>query len=1030
MGETMRNSHCTFIVAALLLFPAIAFAQAGIAGVVRDSSGAVLPGVTVEAASPALIEKVRTAVTDGSGQYRIIDLRPGTYTVTFTLTGFRNVRREGIQLTGNFTANVSVELALGALEETVTVTGESPLVDIQSAQQQNVLDRQVIDAIPSGRTHFSLATLTPALNTNNPADTGGSNSINLTFLTSHGSRVTDQRITVDGLSTNSAEGGGQYSAYTPNISASQEMAINYAGGTAEMETGGVQVNVIPREGGNRFSGTVFAGGTWSALQGNNFTEDLRARGLPTGNSIAKLWDYNPGAGGPILRDRVWFFSAWRYNGEETYSGGFTNANAGNPNRWDYVLSDEKARFWREQHSLNLRLTWQITPKHKVSGFYDDQWRCACPSQLTAVDAPESATYWHYPWADLQSFTWSSPQTNRLLFEAGVQRHPEQWHSANTGALPSMSALAGGITPGPPGQILQLPQHIQVVEQATGANYRGRENLVTNDMVTWRARAAMSYVTGTHAIKVGYMQHYASRDWLYWAPGGADAAGDNLRYRFNNGVPNQLTQFLRPELNRGVIGRELGIYAQDQITIGRLSTHVGVRYDHLDTHFPETRLGPTRFAPTRDILVPRKDQLAWRDLSPRLSASYDLFGNGRTAVKGILNKYVNAAGLQGFFGDGSNPVNLFANQTSRAWNDVNGNFVPDCDLVSAAANGECGAMLNASFGQPLQTARVDPRVLRGWGTRPFNWELGAGVQHQLTAKVAVDASFFRRWYGNFIAKDNLATTIADYDRFSVTAPADPRLPGGGGYVIPDLYDLKPAKVGQVDNYFTFASEYGEQYENWQGIDVGITTRFGAGMVLQGGVSSGRTVTDNCAVLAVSPEIESRTEPPSALGDVLTTPTEGPYCHKNSGYLTSVKGLGSYVVPRVDIQVSATFQSYLAPAAAGSQITNPIFSMVAANYVATNAVIAPSLGRNLSGGAANATVNLIAPGAVHGDRLQQLDVSVAKILRFGTTRVTAKFDLFNVLNNNAVLTENASYARFRSPTSILQARFARLGLQFDF
>jgi hypothetical protein len=1016
--------------AATLMVPAAVYAQATITGVVRDGSGAVLPGVTVEAASPALIEKIRTAITDGSGQYRIVDLRPGGYAVTFSLPGFRTVRREGIELSGSFVASINAALDVGGLEETVTVTGESPLVDVQSAQQQNVLDKEIIEAVPSGRTHFSLATLTPALNTNNPADTGGSNSINLTFLTSHGSRVTDQRVTVDGLSTNSAEGGGQYSAYTPNISSSQEMAINYAGGTAEMETGGVQVNVIPREGGNRFTGTMFAGGTWSGLQGNNFTDDLRQRGLSTSNAIVKLWDYNPGGGGPILRDKVWFYSAWRYNGEETYSGGFTNANAGLPNRWDYAPSGDKARFWREQHSLNLRVTWQVNPKHKVSFFHDDQWRCACPSQLSAVDAPESATYWHYPWADLTSFSWSSPQTNRLLFEAGVQRHPEQWHSANTGALPFMSELAGDITNGPPGQISQLPQHIMVNDQATGGNYHGRSALTTNDMVTWRSRAAVSYVTGTHAVKVGVMQHYASRDWLWWAPGGADPAGDNLEFRFNNGVPNQLTQYLRPELNRGVIGLELGIYAQDQITIGRLSTNVGVRYDHLDTHFPGTHLGPTRFAPTRDIQVEKKNQLAWRDLNPRVSATYDLFGNGRTAIKGVVNRYVNAAGLQGFFGDGSNPVNLFGNVTNRAWTDGNRNFIPDCDLLSPAANGECGAMANANFGRPLPSARVDPAILTGWGSRPFNWEFGLGVQHQLTSRIALDVTFFRRSYGNFIAKDNLATTIDDYDRFSITAPADSRLPGGGGYVINNLYDLKPGKVGQVDNFYTFASTYGDQSENWQGIDVGLNTRLGTGVILQGGLSSGRTVTDNCELLAKSPEIQSSTEPPGALALLPNTAVDVPYCHKNSGFLTTIKGLGSYTIPRVDVQFSATLQSYLSPAAAGSQITNPIFSMVAANYVATNAVIAPSLGRNLSGGAANATVNLVAPGSIHGDRLQQVDVSIAKILRVGRTRTTAKVDVFNVLNNNAVLTENASYARFRSPTSILQARFAKLGFQIDF
>jgi hypothetical protein len=1011
MAPTSSRAACLAL-AILLMVPAAALAQASITGVVRDSSGAVLPGVTVEAASPALIEKVRAAVTDDGGQYRIIDLRPGTYSVTFTLTGFRGVRREGIELTGSFTATVNADLAVGSLEETITVTGESPLVDVQSARRQEVIDREIIDAVPSTRTAFGLATLIPSLNTNNGADTGGTNSIALVFLTTHGSRVTDQRVTLDGLSTNSAEGGGQYSAYMPNISSTQEMSVDFAGGTAELETGGVRVNVIPKEGGNVFSGTMFAGGTTSALQGSNFSDELRRRGLPAPNSIHRLWDYNPGFGGPIKRDRLWFYVAARYNGENTYSGGFQNANAGQQDRWDYVASSRPSEIWHEQHSTNVRLTWQINPKNKVSAFYDSQWRCSCPNTLSVVEAPESSTYWHYPWAHVQSITWSSPHTNRLLFEAGVLRHPEQWHSAYPG------------TPHPEGQVLQLPEFIQITDQFNGINYRGRQSLTTNDMVTWRSRAAMSYVTGSHSIKVGVMQQHATRDWLNWTP------AENLAYRFNNGVPNQLTQYLRPELIRAAIGLELALYAQDQWTMGRLTTSVGARFDHLDTNYPEARLGPTRFAPTRDILLPKQDQLNWNDISPRLSAAYDLFGNGKTAVRTNLNKYPNAVGLQGFFGDGSNPVNLYGNTTARSWADANRNFVADCDLLNPAANGECGPMANQNFGKPLRTAAIDPQILRGWGNRPYNWEFGTGVSHQVTPQVAVNLGYFRRWYGNFIAKDNLATTIDDYDRFSITAPADSRLPGGGSYVINNLYDLKPAKVGQVNNYYTFASKYGKQFENWQGIDFGINTRLANGVLLQGGFSSGRTVTDNCAVVAKSPEIQSSTEPPSATLELTTTPTGVPYCHQNSGYLSNVKGFGSYTIPKVDVQVSLSYQGYLAPAAAGSQITNPIFSMAAANYVATNAVIAPSLGRNLTGGAANATVNLIAPGSIHGDRVHQLDMSIGKIVRAGRTKTTAKLDLFNVFNSNAVLTENSNYGQFRGPTSILQARFAKIGVQFDF
>ncbi|MEQ1574085.1 MAG: TonB-dependent receptor [Vicinamibacterales bacterium] len=999
------------IVAGLLVVPAAAYAQASITGVVRDTSGAVLPGVTVEAASPALIEKVRSVVSDGNGQYRVIDLRPGAYTVTFTLPGFRTFRREGIELTGTFIATVNADMAVGSLEETITVTSASPIVDVQSARQQEVIGRDVIEAVPTTRTAFGLATLIPALTSNNGSDSGGTNSISLVFLTTHGSRVTDQRVTMDGLSTNSAEGGGQYSAYMPNMGSTQEMAVDYAGGTAEMETGGVRINVIPRDGGNVFRGMMFVGGTTSSLQTTNLTDELKTRGLPTGTGIRKLWDYNPGFGGPILKDKLWFYASARYNGENTYSGGFDNANANNPARWDYVAAGRPSEIWHEQHSLNGRVTWQINAKNKLSFFHDDQWRCSCPNTLSVIEAPESSTYWHYPWADLTSITWSSPQTNRLLIEAGVQRHPEQWHSAYSD------------TPNPDGQVLQLPGFIQVTDQSNGRNYRGRTSLTTNDMLTWRSRASVSYVTGSHSFKVGFGQHHATRDWLFWEP------KDNVGYTFNRGVPTSLTQYLRPELIRATIPLEIGIFVQDQWTIGKLTANMGVRYDHLETDYPEATLGPTTFAPNRNILLPKQDQLNWNDIVPRLSAAYDVFGDGKTAIKTTLNKYVLAIGLQGFFGDGSNPVNLYGNQTSRSWTD-NGDFVPNCDLLSPLANGECGAMANQNFGKPLRTAAIDPEILRGWGSRPYNWEFGASVQQQVTQQVSVDVGFFRRWYGNFTAKDNRATTIADYDKFTITAPVDSRLPNGGGYTVGPLYDLKPEKVGVTDNYYTFAKNYGDQTEVWNGVDIGINTRLPRGVILQGGVSTGRTVTDNCDIVAVSPEIESGISPASATLELSQRPAGVPYCNQNSGFLTNLKGFGSYTIPKLDVQISATIQSYDAAAAAGSQITNPIFSMVAANYVATNAVVSPSLGRNLSGGASNMTVNLIAPGSIHGDRVQQLDMSFGKILRFGRTRSNLKLEVFNLLNSSAVLTENAAYGSFRGPLSILQARFAKVGVQFDF
>ncbi|MEQ1912925.1 MAG: carboxypeptidase-like regulatory domain-containing protein, partial [Vicinamibacterales bacterium] len=278
-------------------------------------------------------------ISSGNGQYQIIDLRPGVYSMTFTLPGFSTVKRDGIELAGSFTATVNAELRVGSLEETITVTGDSPIVDVQSVGQQQVLGKDVIDNIPSSRTHFSLAAMIPAMNTSNSSDIGGTNSISLVFLTAHGGRSADQRVMIDGLSTHNAEGAGQYSGYLPNTGSTQEIAIDYAGGGAEM-------------------------------QGSNYDQDLKNRGLTTPNEIRKLWDVNPGGGGPVVRDKVWWYGAYRWNGEDNYAGGFFNKNAGIKDIWTYEPDPTKRTAnWHEQKSLNARVTWQRPPV-SLYGFLD------------------------------------------------------------------------------------------------------------------------------------------------------------------------------------------------------------------------------------------------------------------------------------------------------------------------------------------------------------------------------------------------------------------------------------------------------------------------------------------------------------------------------------------------------------------------------------------------------------------------------------------------------------------------------------
>jgi hypothetical protein len=290
----MRNAMKLVLVAAVTLFlPSASFAQASITGVVKDSSGAVLPGVTVEAASPALIEKIRTAVTDGTGQYLIADLRPGTYTVTFTLTGFSAIRREGIVLTGSFTALVNTDLRVGNVAETVTVTGEAPIVDVTSTKRESVLSAEVLAAAPTARSYNAIAVLVPGITgLQQDVSTGPCNSC---VFTAHGGRRTEGMIQVDGMYMNVPQAGSSNALV--DVGNSEEITFSVSGGLGEAMTGGPVLNAVPRSGGNTVKGSFFATGTSSGMVGSNFTQELRAAGLKAPNPLLKSFEVNPAIGG-------------------------------------------------------------------------------------------------------------------------------------------------------------------------------------------------------------------------------------------------------------------------------------------------------------------------------------------------------------------------------------------------------------------------------------------------------------------------------------------------------------------------------------------------------------------------------------------------------------------------------------------------------------------------------------------------------------------------------------------------------------
>ena len=1004
----MRSTRLVaFVLASTVLLPALALAQGSITGTVKDASGALMPGVTVEASSPVLIEKVRSVVTDSAGQYRIVDLRPGTYSVTFTLPGFNQFKRDGIELTGSFTATIEAELKVGAVEETLTVTGQSPIVDVQTASLQRVISKEVIDAIPAGRGQSALAVLIPGM-TAGGQDVGGSNNQSLSAIAIHGGRGTDQRQSVDGLTLRNVAGQGNSTNTVVDVGSSQEMTIDYAAGNAEAVTGGVLFNFVPKEGGNRFSGSFFGSHTNTNFQNSNYTDDLKAQGLRAPNRLKNLFDYNGSGGGPIARDKVWFYSSARFQRSESYIAGlWENKNAGDLSKWLYEanLDDQTASFLKS-NTVNTRVTWQASPRNKFNVYFDNSWRYWNAS-LVGVSS-ESEQKYDFPRLWQVTGGWSSPVSNKMLIDVRGGMHKED--------------IFNFYDPDPNGVYRNL---IGVVEQnqvipgigSIGTfRYRGRSNtndtgIAANDQILtddFQFRGSVSYITGSHALKVGISDYHGIQ--TYNSP----ELNNAYNIRMLNGIPNQITERQNQYMGiKGGVRAEMGAFVQDRWTVNRLTVNGGLRFDYNHTGWDEYHFGPGPLVPNRNFTVAEEDFYKFKDLSPRVGGAYDIFGNGRTAIKANIGKY----GLALDPTQGVPARDRIVPRVTRSWTDADGDFTPDCDLInplaqSPATTGSidtCGQISDLRFGSEIPRATTyDPAVLTGWNARPNNWEFSTSVQHEVVTGVGVDVGYFRRWYRNFTVSQNRAVTPADYTTYSIPVPVDPRLPNSG-QTLGGLRDINPNKFGLVDTYVTKADNFGGQSEAFNGFDFNANVRMGD-LILRGGASTGKVTQDTCAIVKTHPEVTVTT----TIGAVQSADM----CHVVTPFLTQGKLFAVYNLPKVDVGIAATLQNLPGP-------------LIAANYIATNAVIIPSLGRPLSGGAANATINLVTPGTMYGERLNQLDMRFSKDFRMGQSRVfRANLDIYNILNSNPVRAVNTAYASWLVPTSILDPRLFKISAQFDF
>jgi hypothetical protein len=1017
------------LAAALVALPLVAHAQTlgTLAGSVKDASGAVLPGVTVEAASPALIEKVRTGVTDGTGLYRLVNLPPGTYTVSFTLTGFNVVRREDVVVAAGVTVTIDADMRVGAVEETITVTGESPVVDLQSASQTRTVTAEVFKEIPSSGSWIQMASLVPAVRASIQDVGGVLGDQTGAQISAHGSRPDDGVSMIDGLRI-----GNMYiSSNLTNMSLSpllfDEVNVQLSGQVAETGTNGVIMNAIPKSGGNSFHGSALANGSGPGLQANNVTTRLNDRGLNNASTTLKtLYDINGAVGGPIMKDKVWFYATSRYFTNEYYlASRYFPADVTQAVR----VEDRSQQAYAGTYTYdnNGRVTWAINEKQKLSGWYAYQYK-EDPHWLINVFnySPEAArvTRWH---TQLSTTKYTYAATSKLLFEAGLMA------GASPDTIRTDLTRIGGIS--------------LTAQNSGGFLYRAPNSFDWDDRLPSQSfNVSSSYVTGSHNAKFGFelQRGHFQRNDNNDQTGGIWYTVDTL----TNPNPLQVTIQAPLQGYQNNLNYNLGLFAQDRWTVSRMTLSAGLRLDFLNESTEPFTATPHKWQPTRNTTFAAvKNVPNWKDIDPRVSVAYDLFGNGKTALKASASRSIEQDSIR--YASANNPAATISTQTARTWNDLTfpvgdprrANFTPDCDLLNPAANGECGAYLTPTFGSTVPITSYDPKIMNGWGVRPYNWEFSGGLQQQLAPRVSASLAYYRRIFGNFNVLDNESLGPNDFTEYSVVIPTGTvygqQIPGAGT-TLGGFYDPKsnpPAK-----NVIKDAGQFGKEQLHYDGFDVNVDARLKAGVYLQGGVSVGKTMSDFCQIIddvpeALNPLAGVPTGVQSMVASAATSVipfgawTPKGFCHQETPYQPLWKALATYTLP-LGVRVAGTFQSLPGP-------------MIAANTTYNASTLGlTTLGRPFTI-AGQSIVNTVQPGTLWGDRLNQFDLRFTKVVGVGYGRVDLNVDIYNAFNSDAIITQQNTFGAanantgagsptslWTTPTSVIQPRFVKFSARWDF
>jgi len=1026
------------LVAALtcvLFVPGTAVAQSAIAGTVKDASGAVLPGVTIEASSPALIEKARSVVSDGQGNYKIVDLRPGVYTVTFSLTGFGSVKRDGLELPSNFTMSVNADLRVGSLQETVIVTGESPVVDVQTNTRAAVLSRDILDTVPNAHTLQSVGQLVVGVTLTAP-DVGGSQAMQQTYFSVHGAGAAQTAVLMDGMIINGLQGDGAIQSYL-NDAGSQEMVYQTGGGAADSTSGGVRINLVPREGGNTLRGSFFGGLERSdgfPGQSDNLSDSLRAAGVRTLDKIGLYHDLDVTMGGPIAKDKLWFFASGRaFTVNKPVSNTFhvpagqTYANCVNG-----VVSCEQGIDDQTINSVLARVTWQVSPRNKFSVYADKIWKSRSSAMNPGDDPDTSSVVWTSPLYLTNTLKWTSTVSSKLLVEGGYSMNIERYENLNQPGIAQPWGTAAWLA-GAPYRDSALGTTSHAVSVATG----GGDYQKSPDR--YNLQASASYVTGSHNVKFGF-QHSWGRD------GSTLRQNADLVQNYLNGVPS--TVVLEGTANPRTYWTErlnanLGIYAQDQWTFKQLTVNYALRWEYVNEQVDGQPAQSGRFA---NIPAFTAIQMPiWKNWSPRVSAVYDLTGDGKTAVRFGFNRFQSAATTT--FASLYDPANALIIQTTAPWTDKNKDNIAQgnrgCNFATDPTCEINFATVPANFGT-ISLSSPDPNV-----TRPYGDAYNVGITRELRTGFSLSFDWYRSYGRDLLERNNVlrpgalnpdgTVTNPSYRPVTVFSPID-------GHAI-TMYDTVSATAQQaVRNVDTNDPNLSQRYD---GFEVNFNARLSRRGRIFGGSATDRTIANTCSAATTNPNLLN-------------------YCDQTlSGipWRTQFKLVATYEISW-GINVSGAFQSLpgyfnnapFVPALQAGGAGNPNLTNVSGLgsimtvLPTTRYVVCPGNPVGCTVGAlivpgmnsASFSVPLIAPSTENTPRVTQLDVAVSKRFNMGRVKLEPKADVFNALNSSDYFSVRSTTftptsvpgvsapgpggtpTAYLAPSSILQGRLLRVGI----